>query len=44
MGSEIDWGALGVLSEYFRVEDAEALIDSLIQIKDYCDKVQAAKK
>lgn len=41
MRGELDWAALGVLAEYYRVDDIELLIDSLLHIKTHTDK-QAA--
>lgn len=44
MGSEMDWSALDVLAEYYRVDDVEMLIDSLIHLKTHHDKLTAANR
>ena len=43
MGGEVDWQALDLLAAYYQVENAELLIGALIQLKEYSDKLEAAK-
>lgn len=43
MGGEVDWQALDLLAAYYQVENADLLIGALIQLKEYSDKLEAAK-
>ncbi len=43
MGGDINWNALDILSTYYQVDSPDLLIGALIQIKDYNDKLEAAR-
>lgn len=43
MGGDVDWQALDLLAAYYQVENADLLIGALIQLKEYSDKLEAAK-
>lgn len=43
MGGELKFDALELLSTYYQVRDCDLLIGALIQLKEYSDKLEAAR-